>query len=495
MLAATLLAAVLRLFRLGHQSLWVDEILTWSTVTGREAMTIGRLLENVHGPFYSLLVHGWCRIAGESEWALRMPSAVLGTLLVPATAWLAARWLGRETAAAAAWLAAASPFLIWYAQEARNYSMLMLCVAVAGALLLGLRERLAAAPLAGAVGTSIVGLLSNFSYAFVAPIHFVWWLGAPGGRRRRLLLALAVVALVAIVVGPWTATIRGNWDWRRLAPRRAPVAGETALRGSTTFHPAAIPFAFHSFAVGYTLGPPLRELRADSSMATVRRYLPEVVASALVFGALGVLGLRALRRRGRLGEALLWGVPGVVLVSYSAIQNFKTFHPRYLAVIVPMLIVTWAAAIADLPRRGRWVAAVLVTMLWGVSLERHYFDERWAKEDLRSAARVVTERGVAGERIIAVNTAGMLVYYYRGSLPVEHYWLGFARDPVEMADRFRRLKGAGPAWVLLARPEDLDPGGRFAHWVDTRYPDAERWRFAGVRLWRVGAEGATSGAR
>ncbi|MFI5370539.1 MAG: glycosyltransferase family 39 protein [Candidatus Eisenbacteria bacterium] len=494
MLAATLVAAALRLFRLGHQSLWVDEIITWSTVTSREPMTVGRLLENVHGPFYSLLLHLWCRVAGESEWALRMPSVVLGTLLVPATAWLAARWLGRETAATAAWLTAGSPFLVWYAQEARNYSMLMLCVAVAGALFLGLGRRLAPLPLAAALATSIVGLLSNFSYAFAAPVHFAWWLGAPGGRGRRLLLALAALALVAIVVVPWTTTIRGNWDWRRLVPRRAPVAGETALRGSTTFHPGAIPFAYHSFAVGYTLGPPLRELRADSSLATVRRYLPEVAATALVFGALGVLGIGALRRRGRLGEALLWGVPGLVFVSYSAIQNFKTFHPRYLAVVVPMLIVIWAAAIVDLPRRARWVVVVLVAGLWMVSLERHYFDARWAKEDLRSAARVVTERGAAGERVIAVNTVEMLVYYYRGPLPVEHYWLGFVRDPVVMVDRFRRLKGAGPAWVLLARPEDLDPEGRFARWMDERYPDAERWRFAGVRLWRVGAEGSADGA-
>jgi 4-amino-4-deoxy-L-arabinose transferase-like glycosyltransferase len=418
---------------------------------------------------------------------LRLPSAVLGTLLIPAIAWLASRWLGRGVAVTAAWLAAGSPFLVWYAQEARNYSMLMLCVAVAGALLLGMSRRITALPLAGTLAISATGLLSNFSYAFVAPVHLVWWLGAPGGRKRRLLLAVGAAALLALIVVPWTTHIRGNWDWRRLAPQRAPEAGETALRGETTFHPAAIPFAFHSFAVGYTLGPSLRELRGGNRLDTVRRHLPEVVATALVFGSLSGLGLVALRRRGRLGEALLWAVPGIVFVSYSAIQNFKTFHPRYLATLMPMLISVWAAAVVDLPRRVRLVAVLLVTILWAVSLERHYFDDRYAKEDLRSAARVVIEHGVPGERVIAANTVTLLGYYYRGPLPVEHYWLGFVRDSLVMEDRFRRLKGDGPAWVVLARPEDLDPEGRFARFVDTRYPDAGRWSFPGVRLWRVPA--------
>jgi mannosyltransferase len=484
----------LRLFRLGHQSLWVDEILTWNTVTTTEPMTLARLLENVHGPVYSLLLHGWCRIAGESEWALRLPSAVFGILLIPAIAWLASRWLGRGAAVTAAWLAAGSPFLVWYAQEARNYSMLMLCVAVAGALLLGMTRRISGLPLIGYLLVSATGLLSNFSYAFVGPVHLVWWLGPPGGRGRRLALALGAAALLALVVLPWSAHIRGNWDWRRLTPQRATESGETALRGETTFHPAAIPFAFHSFAVGYTLGPSLRELRSGARLTAVRRHLPEVAATTIVFGALSLLGLVGLRRRGRLGEALLWAIPGLLFVSYSAIQNFKTFHPRYLAVLMPMLIATWAVAIVDLPRHGRRVAVTLVALLCVVSLAHHYFDDAYAKEDVRGAVRVVQEHGVPGERVIAVNTVGLLGYYYRGPLPVEHYWLGFARDSLVMQDRFRSMKGGGPAWVLLARPEDLDPEGRFARWMDGRYPDAGRWDFAGVRLWRVPADTVAAGA-
>ena len=46
-------------------------------------------------------------------------------------AWLATRWLGPETAAPAAWLAAGAPFLVWYSQECRNYAFVMLASVVA----------------------------------------------------------------------------------------------------------------------------------------------------------------------------------------------------------------------------------------------------------------------------------------------------------------------------------------------------------------------------
>src|SRR5262249_38610875 len=160
--AATLVAAALRLFRLGRPSLWVDEILTWYSIQDVLPSERTLLHENVHGPLYSALLHAWVRVAGDGEWALRFPSVVAGVLLVPAIAWLASRWLGRAVAVPAAWLAATAPFLVWYGQEARNYALLMLCVAVSGALLLGMRRQLRLAGIAGYAATAAAGLLSNF---------------------------------------------------------------------------------------------------------------------------------------------------------------------------------------------------------------------------------------------------------------------------------------------------------------------------------------------
>lgn len=483
---ALAVAAALRLFRLDHQSLWVDEVFSWMSAEVGRPMTLSGLLEDVHGPLYSLLLHLWCGIAGDSEWALRLPSAVLGVALVGAIAWVAAVWLGRETAVPAAWLAAGSPFLVWYAQEARNYTALMLFACVSSALLLGLRQRLDLRRGLGYVLAAAAGMLSNLSFALMAPVHLAWWLGTPGARLRRLgLAALAGVVLIA-VASAWVPQIARIWDWKRLDPRRQASAAETPLRGETTFHAAAVPFAAYTFAVGTTLGPPVRALRVSASAATLRPWAVEVAAAALVFGTLAVLGLVALHRRRRLLEGLLWLAVPALIVSYFALQNFKVFHPRYLAVSAPGFIALVAAAFADLRGWRRAVPAVLVAALWLVSLQRHYFDPRFGREDMRSVGALLAARAIPGERIVAANTHDLLGYYYRGPVPIVPYHLVWTSDPARLASRFETAAGAAPGvWVVLSRAEDHDRAGAFARWIETQYPDARPARFEGVRVWHI----------
>ena len=275
-LAATLLAVGLRAFHLGAQSLWIDELFTWITADIGRPLAVGALFENIHGPLYGLIVHVCGEVFGDAEWALRLPSLVCGVAVVPALAWLAARWLGRDAAVWAGWLAAGSPFLVWYSQEARGYMQLILCACLGGAFLLGPARRgpapwtRAAAYLAAAGA----GLLTSFSFALLAPLHLRWWLAGdgttgaadapsapPGGARRRLGVAALVALALLLLLSPWAGRVWRTWDWQRLHPAHRATAEEAPLRPGSTFHGAAIPFALHAQAVGYTLGPSLRELR------------------------------------------------------------------------------------------------------------------------------------------------------------------------------------------------------------------------------------------
>src|SRR5262249_22800809 len=122
LVAATTVALALRLFHLGAQSLWIDEILNHGAADIGSRLTLSDLLQYVHGPLYALILNAWCHVFGDSEWAMRAPSALFGAALVPVAGVVAGLWLGAETVVAAAWLAAFSPFLVWYSQEARNYA-------------------------------------------------------------------------------------------------------------------------------------------------------------------------------------------------------------------------------------------------------------------------------------------------------------------------------------------------------------------------------------
>jgi hypothetical protein len=127
------LALGVRLCRLGVQSLWLDEGGTWAEVTskGWAALTAELVSPNAAYPLYHLLLKAWLALAGDSEWALRFPSALAGAGAVAAI-FLAAREL-HPTASlraplVAALLLALSPFAIWHAQDAKAYSLLALII-------------------------------------------------------------------------------------------------------------------------------------------------------------------------------------------------------------------------------------------------------------------------------------------------------------------------------------------------------------------------------
>jgi hypothetical protein len=86
-------ALVLRLYRLDAQSLWLDEGGTWAEVTGRTGkgwlVLFGELFSpNASYPLYHLILKAWVQLAGDSEWALRLPSALAGALAVLVLAWV-----------------------------------------------------------------------------------------------------------------------------------------------------------------------------------------------------------------------------------------------------------------------------------------------------------------------------------------------------------------------------------------------------------------------
>lgn len=104
--------------------MWLDEAFGLSvTKAGQNALWSG-VSENHHPPLFHFLQEYWIQL-GESEFILRLLSALFGTVSVPLIFLLGKRIAGKGVALSAAWLSAFSPLLIWYSQEARSYSLLI----------------------------------------------------------------------------------------------------------------------------------------------------------------------------------------------------------------------------------------------------------------------------------------------------------------------------------------------------------------------------------
>ena len=131
LIGITVLGGLLRFATLGEQSFWLDEAFTADLVS----RSFGDMLDGIAfsestPPLYYALAWGWSRTFGITEFPLRSLSALLGTAAIPVAYALGAELRSRSEGLALAALAATSPLLVWYSQEARSYSLLFLLTAL-----------------------------------------------------------------------------------------------------------------------------------------------------------------------------------------------------------------------------------------------------------------------------------------------------------------------------------------------------------------------------
>ena len=128
LLAIVVLGAALRLHGLTNQSLRNDELSSWlrSNQAGLAEVIDRGVRPDVHPPGYQILLYLVMHVSGDSETALRLPSVILGILSVLAIYLLGAYVYTPKEGVLAAALMAASWTPLYYSQDARPYSLLLL---------------------------------------------------------------------------------------------------------------------------------------------------------------------------------------------------------------------------------------------------------------------------------------------------------------------------------------------------------------------------------
>src|SRR5947209_9416441 len=206
----TLLATVLRFYRLGHQGFWFDEANTALLVHLSPGKMLGLIPQSESTPpLYYCLAWVWARIFGYDEVGLRSLSAVAGILVVPVAYGAAARLVSVRAGVIAAALAAFNPLLIWYSQEARSYQLLVL---FSGLSLLGfalLLDRPAPRVAAAWAIASALALATHY-YAILVVVPEAVWLLVAHRRRRPVRAAIALVALCGVALIPLALSQNGT---------------------------------------------------------------------------------------------------------------------------------------------------------------------------------------------------------------------------------------------------------------------------------------------
>jgi mannosyltransferase len=214
----TVLAAVLRFARIGHQSFWYDESFTVLLVHHSPSKMLGLLPQTeLTPPLYYCLAWLWAHVFGYGETGLRSLSAVAGVATIPVVYGAGATLISRRAGLIAAAIASCNPLLIWYSQEARSYAVLVLFATLslltfARALPEPTPRRLAAWGLASCLA------LATHYFAALAVVPEAIWLAWVHRRERRVLLAVAATGAFGLALLPIALEQRPQASW--IAPWR-----------------------------------------------------------------------------------------------------------------------------------------------------------------------------------------------------------------------------------------------------------------------------------
>jgi hypothetical protein len=498
--ALTVLGAGLRLYRLGHQSLWNDEIVTYISAAGTPWRVVTQRVENSNiPPLYYLVANASLSLGTPSgiETALRLPSVLVGALTIPLLFLVVRPWLGTRVALAAAACAAISPFHVWYSQEARPYALLLALALIAMACMQrAIRhpsswrwKAATATALAATFYCHTVGLaFVLFAAAYIASEMWRWAparSSLPGepGQARRIAFRTQARAWIATFVGVAVLCIPAVYRLASFPPTNSADA-ERALS------PMQLGYTLWSFVVGYSFGPSLGELHAADRHAVVARYAASVVPVALLIAGVMVWGAISLtRRNARVARIMaLWFLFPLLFVIVGALVTVHPFNVRYAVISFIPVIVVLAVALDSLPRAAvRLAGWTGLVALSAVSLRAYYSDPRYARDDNRGAGQFFTAHAGREEIVVAHRafTAKDFRFYAPPETTVFPYPAG--DRPITSADvesdLGRLVHDAPRFWIFLSRstPAETAP---LLDYCDHRYrrDSAASFRSTGVDL-------------
>ena len=440
--AITAVALLLRLWRIGEWSVWIDEAHTWRDVT----MPLERFWQSARAWYptsylllRSLLEGGY--LPGDSEGALRLPFAWIGAITIPALAWYGRSLVGRRAALLAAAFLAVHPWHLWWSQNARGY---------APAILL----------------------------AVIACGEF--WSGRQSGSRLRVVFAWAL-AVAAASCHPSGTMLLAVFACAHIlgAPRAISLRFRVGCVVAT-----ALVVMFHPLL---ELLPPLRNFtEAKAHAEPSLMHLAQTTAwhfrvPLLVLAAVGAwIGMQSWTKMRTLFLALWGALPLALLAMVS--MGFVKVTARYAVISLPALtLLAGSAAIAlgdaavsfvRRVREGRvattWLPRTLMALVLGLDLvggSYLYFTAmRGERAPWNDAAQLMQSR--AGSKPVSVHTTHEPILQY--VLHRDHWRLGAdvpGAGEVRSIERHDVLfAGGGEGYVraVLDRSKGLGMSASFA---------------------------------
>jgi mannosyltransferase len=463
LIGLTLAAFWLRAPHLSAQSLWRDEVDVLRLANQPVVQLVRDMTKVQHnGPLYYLLVRGWLRLVGQSEFGLRYLALSFGMVAVPLVYRVGRRLVGGQAGLLATVVVTISPYLVWYSQDGKMYAM------VAALSLLAVwcqLEALATGWPGWWVGFVVAASLSLYTHilsALMLPVYMVAFaLDWPHSRRqwRRGCVALGLLTLPYVPLAAWQLPL--------------------VLNSYDTGHPfyplhqmLSLLFNLYSRGTAMVGGWPvvaafLFAMFAGIFFSTQHTYPQRQAQRGLLPGSYFLSKVAGIRARLFLLVWLFLPMALIYLISLRA----PVFEPRYLIFAAPAFYLLVAVGLVNLAKLSQPAAGVSLVVILSFSLLGVWVQASTPiKSDFRAAAGYVQAHHQDGTPIMfqMPYVEYTFDYYYgRDYVALEGPWTNDGKAETQVADGLtKQLQGYSDIWLVASESWLWDSRGLTQAWLN-----------------------------
>jgi mannosyltransferase len=410
LLIVLLVAAFLRFYQLGAESLWLDEVMSiqesGSTITQIAALSN-------QPPLYFLLLRFWIYLFGTGEIAIRSLSAVIGVAAVAIIFLVGRALFNRRAALTVAFLSAFSAFQIYYSQDTRGYILLMLLSALSFLFFIKmLRGGRAYYFLAYLISSLLMGYTHSYGWLIIAAQVLYLLIFRPDYRALKWKYLITFIALFILLI-PQVLLLKNN----------------------------VFSFSSQGFWIpAPTIGSIANTLGLFSAS---EEWLPGLLVTMAVFAGLSIWGLFSCRHRSALVDGkstfgylkerlsglrmdsyresillILWLFVPILIAFAESRLYIPIYWHRYLIGSSPALILLVAKGLDKIgPRAVFYAIMVAIVVFSSPGLYLYY--ARDVKAQWREVAQFIEDNSRANDVLVfnLDKSRAPFNYYFKGKLP------------------------------------------------------------------------------
>lgn len=465
--------ALLRIYELGTESVWLDEAFSIKLSHYAPAAIIEETSKDVHPPLYYFALHYWMMLFGDSEGGARLLSALFGVLAIIATYKVAAHLFGRATGLIASALIALSRLHLEFSQEARMYTLLGLLALASMYFFIKLVEGRSLAAFLAYVAASTLMLYTQVYSVFILAAQNLFVLTLLFASRetfKRVLWRwlLAQVILVVLFL-PWLSVLaqqvshvqKGFWIPR--LPARFMLTTLVMYAGSYVLSG----FLFTLAALAVFLGWRRKSVEAESPSSAVHDG--------------------PLTERLKISLLLLWLSCSIVLPFLVSQFASPIFLPKYTIAALPAFLILAARGLSRLRFHQLRVLVVLLVIFFSVGVLKNYY-AALKKDPWREAVASFEKLAKPGDLVLFNQASGQYPFDYYSKtqgldekpFPDFQSELTAENLPALLGET---IKDRGRVWLVISHPGELTPliPRQLTQWygaaTEITYPGVEMYLF------------------